>query len=70
MSVATAQVPKKGPRKRGPRIWADCSRLEQKAVRVVAKHKGYARGQILRRHSLDEIMAMYRQLTDEAARGA
>lgn len=65
MAVATAQGPKKTPKKRGPRIWADCSRLEQKAVRVVAKHYGYARGQILRRHSLDEILELYRKLTAE-----
>jgi hypothetical protein len=64
VTVATAQDPKKARRKKGPRIWIEASRLEQKAVRVVAKHKGYARGYILRMHSLNDILEMYRQLTD------
>ena len=64
MAVATAQGPKKTPRKRGPRIWIEATRLEQKAVRAVARAEGLARGAILRRYSLDQILAKYEALTN------
>lgn len=63
MSVATAQDPKKTAQKRGPRLWVSCSQAERKAAHVVAKHHGYARGELLRRHSLNDILALYQQLT-------
>ena len=64
MPTQTAQGPKERRTRGAGRIWLRVTRFEQQAVRAVAKAEGLARGEILRRYSLNDVLAMYRQLTE------
>lgn len=70
MSPQTVQVAKKSrssPRRRrwpkkGPRLWVEVTKEEAEKARRVARHEGLARGFMLRRFSLNQLLAMYDQL--------
>jgi hypothetical protein len=64
VATGIAQGPKKRRRTGTGRIWLRVTRLEQQAVRAVARAEGLARGAILRRYSLDQILTKYEQLTN------
>lgn len=65
MSAQAAQAPppraRKWPKK-GPRLWVVVTKDEAQKARRVARHEGLARGFMLRRYSLNQLLAMYEQL--------
>lgn len=60
MPAPTAQAPKttRSPRKAG-RLWVRATAAEKRAAAWVIKQEGLARGEVLRRYSLNTIVAMY-----------
>lgn len=70
MAPQTLQVAKKsrrGPKngkwpKKGPRLWVEVTRDEAEKARRVARHEGLARGFMLRKYSLNDLLRMYDEL--------
>lgn len=52
----------KGTRKPRPILWVRATSLERAAARRVAKAEGLARGELLRRYSLNEVVRRYRKI--------
>lgn len=64
MSAQAAQAPPKARKwpKKGPRLWVEVTRDEAQKARRVARHEGLARGWMLRKYSLHQLLAMHTQL--------
>ncbi len=60
-AVQAAKKPRQWPKK-GPRLWVEVTKDEARKARQVARHEGLARGYMLRKYSLADLLRMYEQL--------
>lgn len=67
MSVQATQAPQRARKwpKKGPRLWVEVTKDEARKARIVARHEGLARGWMLRKYSLHQLLAMYEQLVGD-----
>jgi hypothetical protein len=67
VTAQATQPPKRGRTRRRARLWLNASADEKKAVRKVTQAEGLAKGEALRRYSLNQIVEKARLLDGNQA---